>query len=287
MTAMELGWESIRSALTVAALLLASFGFSERTLTADSVLIPLAYYIKRRELTDSYVGSSSGAGDRLLVRRWVMRSLMKRGIWGSGLDTLITRLRDTIREHGAQRFPLVELEQTMAVLGKSLQFDSAEITELAQLKYGAPRTFPVLATLYPGLDLTKSFHEDHIFPRSVFKPSKLRQAGIPVDSVADFIEKCDLLPNLQLLAGGPNVEKQIKLPVEWLNGPHFVSGEQRNTYLTENDLGGLPLTLDQFLVFCDGRRQRMEAKLRSLLDVQPPAAERAASTQPAGSGSQA
>jgi Protein of unknown function DUF262 len=279
MTAMEVGWESIRSALTVATLLLASFGFSERTLTADSVLIPLAYYVKRREFTDSYVTSSSGAADRLLVRRWVMRSLMKRGIWGSGLDTLITRLRETIREHGAKRFPMAELEQTMAALGKSLQFDSAEITELAQLKYGAARTFPVLATLYPGLDLTKSFHEDHVFPKSIFKPSKLRQVGIPSDAVDDFIEKCDLLPNLQLLAGGPNIEKQAKLPTDWLNGPHFVTDEQRRTYLAENDLNGLPLALDQFLAFYDDRRKRMEAKLRLLLDVQAPTADAAESTR--------
>jgi hypothetical protein len=263
----------------VATLLLASFGFSERTLTADSVLIPLAYYVKRREFTDSYVTSSSGAADRLLVRRWVMRSLMKRGIWGSGLDTLITRLRETIREHGAKRFPMAELEQTMAALGKSLQFDSAEITELAQLKYGAARTFPVLATLYPGLDLTKSFHEDHVFPKSIFKPSKLRQVGIPSDAVDDFIEKCDLLPNLQLLAGGPNIEKQAKLPTDWLNGPHFVTDEQRRTYLAENDLNGLPVALDQFLAFYDDRRKRMEAKLRLLLDVQAPTADAAESTR--------
>jgi hypothetical protein len=42
----------------------------------------------------------------------------------------------------------------MAGMGKSLKFDDAEIAELCDLQYGRRRTFPVLATLYPGLDLT-------------------------------------------------------------------------------------------------------------------------------------
>ena len=238
MAKMEAGWESIKSALIIAASLLAIYGFEEVSLTADSVLIPLAYYIARRKLMDSYVTSSGDAADRLTIRQWVMRSVMKRGIWGSGLDTLITKLRDTIRAHGAHQFPTEEVEAAMIGLGKSLQFDEVEITELTQLKYGAARTFVVLAMLYPGLDLSKAFHEDHIFPRSVFKKSKLKQAGISSELVEQYIDHSDLLPNLQLLPGLPNVEKLAKLPAEWLAGPHFPSDEQREAYLNENDLIG-------------------------------------------------
>ena len=36
-----------------------------------------------------------------------------------------------------------------------------------------PTRVPVLATMYPGLDMTKAFHEDHIFPRSRFTRTKL------------------------------------------------------------------------------------------------------------------
>ena len=267
MTAMEDNWESIKSALTVATSLLASFGFSERTLSADSVLIPLAYYVKRRGLTDSYITASAETNDRLIVRRWVMRSLMKRGVWGSGLDTLITKLREAIRQHGDSHFPASEIEASMLALGKSLQFENAEIAELTQLKYGAARTFPVLAMLYPGLDLTKSFHEDHIFPRSGFTRTKLKQAAVQAGVIDEYIERCDVLPNLQLLGGGANIQKQAKSPLDWLDGPHFESEAQRRTYMDENDLDGLPLTLDKFLEFYEGRRQRIESRLRDLLGI--------------------
>jgi hypothetical protein len=267
MTTMEGEWEKIKSALTVAASLLASFGFSERTLTADSVLIPLAYYINRRNLSQAYVTYAAYAEDRLAVRGWVMRSLMKRGIWGSGLDTLLARLRDAIRDYGASHFPVKELEDAMAALGKSLQFDETEIAELLNLKYGGARTFPVLTMLYPGLDLSKTFHEDHIFPRSLFTRTRLQQYGVPVESLDSYLENCDLLPNLQLLAGGPNIEKQATLPADWLAGPNFPSDAQRRAYATENDLLALPMDFEHFLEFCEGRRERMQRRLQSILQV--------------------
>jgi Protein of unknown function DUF262 len=267
MSSMEKRWQEIRSALIIAADLLRSFGFQERTLTADSVLIPISFYAHHRGLESSYVISSAAASDRAKMRSWVMRSLMKRGIWGSGLDTLLLRLRDVIRTEGITQFPSDGLEVAMAGLGKSLEFTDAEISELSELRYGSPRTFAVLAMLYPGLDLTKSFHEDHIFPRSRFTRARLTKTGIAEEKIDDYLERVNSLPNLQLLSGLPNIEKQAKLPGEWVAGPHFPSEAARRTYLTENDLGELPLTLEGFLEFYEGRRKRIEGRLRSLLGV--------------------
>lgn len=50
MSLLEARWAEVRSSLIAAAELVGSFGFTERTLTADSVLIPIAYYIRHREL---------------------------------------------------------------------------------------------------------------------------------------------------------------------------------------------------------------------------------------------
>lgn len=44
MVKIEAGWSGIERSLRIGARLLASFGFSERTLVADSVLIPIADY---------------------------------------------------------------------------------------------------------------------------------------------------------------------------------------------------------------------------------------------------
>ncbi|MDQ6949739.1 MAG: DUF262 domain-containing protein, partial [Actinomycetota bacterium] len=147
MKKVEAAWDDTSSALLNAAALLASFGLTERTLTAGSVIIPVAYYLAHRRLGTSYLASDKEAVDRAAIRGWVIRSLVKRGIWGSGLDTLLSRLRHVIDEHGDQRFPLIELEADMTAAGKSLTFEATEIDELLRLKYQGQNTFPVLALL--------------------------------------------------------------------------------------------------------------------------------------------
>jgi hypothetical protein len=249
MLAMEKDWMALRHTLLRTADLVASFGLTGRTLSAASAVIPVAYYLHHHRTGSSYVSSSADAADRAKIRRWLTRSLMKRGIWGSGLDTLLNRLREAIRDHGGSEFPAEELETAMGAVGKSLRFEDAEIAELLDLRYGGPRAFPVLATLYPGLDLTKSFHEDHIFPRSMFTRTRLAAAGVHAAQIEEFMGKADGLPNLQLLANTPNTEKQAALPSTWLAGPHFTDSEERQTYIRENDLQDLPMNIVGFLDF--------------------------------------
>ncbi len=276
MKKVEAAWDQTRDSLLRAATLLDMFGFSSRTLTADSVVVPLAYYLHRRNLADGYLHSSADAADRLAIQHWVIRSLVKRGIWGSGLDTLLTRLRRVIDEHGHSTFPATELEHDMIALGKSLAFDPTEIDELLEMRYGGQRTFSVLSLLYPGLDLTKEFHEDHIFPRSRFTTKRLSEASVADDQVKKYQAVVGCLPNLQLLGGGPNVEKQAKLPGDWLTAA-FPSDEQHATYVRDNDLDGLPLDLAAFLGFYAQRKERMRQRLLKTLGVtevaSPPASD--------------
>ena len=189
---------------------------------------------------------------------------MKRGVWGSGLDTLLSKLRDVLRDSSGG-FPADRLEAVMAAQGKSLRFEDAEIDELLESRYGRPRTFATLAMLYPGLDLTQAFHVDHIFPRSKFTRSRLMKAGIPVERLEAYVTAVDSLPNLQLLPGIPNIEKQATLPSDWLLGPHFPTPEKRKRYLEQNDLQGLPLELERFLDFHAARRELMASRLRDIV----------------------
>jgi len=264
MARVEEEWPRIEGALLRAASLLQQFGYNERNLTANSVIIPIAYYLYLRDAGDSYLDSSADASDRLALQRWVTRSLIKRGIWGSGLDTTLTRLREILATNGGSGFPVVEVEATMARVGKSLTFDAAEIDELLNLKYAGQRTFAVLSVLYPGLDLGKKFHEDHIFPKSLFTRKKLVAAGVPADKVDDFLGAFNLLPNLQLLAGTANIEKQDALPAVWA-AKAFPNEEKRATYFDENDLDGLPLDLVDFLSFYEQRKARVRSRLLAAL----------------------
>lgn len=265
MAALEKEWDSISAALTLAVGLLADFGLSDATLTANSVLIPVAYYVHHRDLTEHYRTAPSAKEDRAALRGWVMRSLVKQGVWGSGLDTLLREFRDVISEDGADGFPVTRIEARMAARGKALAFTPEEIDELLELKYGAKRTFSVLALLFPHVDTRNVHHVDHIYPRGLMTPAKLRADGLTPEAVMAMGDRRDLLPNLQLLEGPENASKKDQQPLKWAHAEF--SGPAYEAYLARNDLPGLPQDAAEFGNWFTGRRTALAGRLRTLLGV--------------------
>ncbi|MEU6259196.1 DUF262 domain-containing protein [Streptomyces sp. NPDC047043] len=265
MTNLEKHWTEIENALRLGVALLADFGFSGVTLTANSAVIPLAYYLHRRGLGDNYRTSEAFRDDRAAIRRWLQRSLMKSGVWGSGLDRLLTGLRTTLEKEGGQGWPTEAVEREMGRQGKSLRFEPSEIDDLLDLKYGSKRLFPMLAMLYPGVDTRDHFHEDHIFPRSLLRSrTKLRAAGLSEDALSLVEDRLDRAANLQLLRGPENISKQAALPAAWLR-KHFDLDAARESWLREYDATGLPEDVTGFPEFYEARRARMRQRLAALL----------------------
>src|SRR5690554_1372302 len=215
MAILEENWSDIRTALLLSTELLATFGFNSQNLRADSAILPIAYYLYTRKLDDGYLSRSEYAKDREALRQWLIKSLLKAsGIWGSGLDTLLTGLRRVLKEESERGFPAEKLSSVMASRGKSLHFVDEEIEELAELEYGGKRTFALLSLLFPGFDFSRHFHVDHIYPKGLFTASKLRKAGVAEDRIETFKAWSNRLPNLQLLEGTINNEKRQKMPSE-------------------------------------------------------------------------
>lgn len=275
MAKLEAEWDALNDSLHVAVGLLSDFGLSGGALTADSVLIPVAYYVHHRKLTHNYRNSPNTSDDREALRSWVLRSLIVRGIWGSGLDTLLRDLRDVIRAEGSQSFPLASFEKTMALRGKSLAVTDELIEDAMNLEYGKPRTFAVLATLFPHVDTRNVFHVDHVFPATQLQQKHLTRLkaddGTPLLSegeVADLISRRDRLPNLELLQGLENIGKSDTPPEEWL-AQVYPSSDTRSAFLDRNALpADLPRSVTDFMSFYDARRDNLEALIRAKLKTQ-------------------
>jgi hypothetical protein len=267
MQTLESNWDGVAGALRLAARLLADFGFNERNLKADSVLIPVAFYLHRRQLGDAYLTSTAHQEDRQAVRRWVLRSLLKAGVWGSALDTLLSSLRTCIRDEGGDVFPVSPIEAAMGRLGKSLRFDEDEIEDLVEAQYGSRNVFPLLSLLYPGVNVRNEIHEDHIFPRKLFTTARLRRAGVPEKSIETFRQSMNGLPNLQLLEGPVNTQKSDSLPMEWAR-TRYPHRRALGMYLSSHDMHNLPQDIKDFLVFYKARRNQMATRLGELLGVE-------------------
>lgn len=267
MTALEANWPAIRSALVKAVELAASFGFNGQTLRADSALLPVAYYLYQRRAPENYVTHTQFAADREVIRGWLIRSLLKSsGIWGSGLDTLLTALRETIKEADAQAFPVDALRRLMTSRGKSLTFEPAEVEDMLHMEYGDKRLFALLSLIFPFVDLRNQFHMDHVFPISRFGSGKLRKAGFTDEQAAALAIRANQLSNLQLLEGAANIEKRASLPSEWL-ARYRADEHGRADYGERHLLGSLPDDLVKFDTFYDARKMQLRERLIDLLDV--------------------
>lgn len=265
MAALERQWDDVTESLALAANLLADFGLSDATLTANSVLIPIAYYVHRRSLTDSYRTSPAARTDRENLRGWVLRSLIKQGVWGSGLDTLLRDLRDTIDQHGNDAFPVRRIEARMASRGKSLSFSEEEIQDLLDLSYGSRRVFAVLGLIFPHVDTRNLHHVDHVYPRAKITKKRLVGEGMTEEQAQEMVDRRDRLPNLQLLEGLENIGKTDTVPAQWAAAAF--AGDSYGAYLARNELPGLPEAPGDFLDWFDQRAQLLAKRLRTLLQV--------------------
>lgn len=268
MEKLESNWPQIRAALVRTVELAASFGLNGQTLRADSALLPIAYYLYHRKAPANYSVSNQFAADRETIHSWLIRSLLKAsGIWGSGLDTLLTALREVIQQKGDESFPARELEQVMDARGKSLTFSPAEVEDMLSLQYGDKRMFALLSMLFPFVNLRNQFHMDHVFPISRFTIAKLRKAGVTEDKIEELARMANELPNLQLLEGTANTEKRDALPAKWL-ATHYPNAGDRTHYCAMHDLGDIPETIEGFEMFHADRRERLRVRIKAVLDVE-------------------
>lgn len=264
MATLDRDWDSIGDSLKVATGLLSDFGLSSATLTAGSVLIPIAYYVHRRGLTQKYRESVADAADRDLLRLWTLRSLIMPGIWGSGLDSLLRDLRHGIDEHGENGFPSIELEKRMAARGKSLAVTPEQVEDILHLQYGGARTFAVLAVLFPHVNTRNIHHIDHVFPQALLSRAKLKQAGIERDPADELQFMRDQLPNLQLLEGSENISKSDTPPAVWASST-FTTPDTYRAYLDRHDIARLPADVSEFSDFFAERRAALAKRIAFVL----------------------
>jgi len=264
MAVLDREWDAIGDSLKLAVSLLSDFGLSDATLSAKSVIIPVAYYLHIRGLGDAYRTAVTHAADRSLLRSWVLRSLIARGIWGSGLDTLLRDLRSVIDDHGQHGFPSTELERAMALRGKSLAVTDELIDDILDLSYGGARTFAVLAMLFDHVDTRNQFHVDHVFPRALLDPKRLKEQGFSKEEIDDLTARRDRFANLQLLPGPENIDKSARLPNEWA-ARTYTTADSMSSYLSINELTTLPASAAEFPEFYDARRAALAERLRRKL----------------------
>ncbi len=264
MATLEDKWGSVSDALKLTVRLVADFGFSGQNLTSHSSILPIAYYLHNRQLEESYLTSNQYAEDRCAILSWLIRSLLKSGVWGSGLDSLLTELRSAINSDSEPRFNVERISEAMTRRGKTLKFEDEEVEDLLDLKYGDRLIFALLSLLFPSVNLRNQFHIDHIFPYTKLTSKYLKSTDLSEDQIRLFCDQRDRLANLQLLPGPNNIEKGAKMPNDWLSD-EFRDMKERDEYRRSHLMGNIPDSIADFPDFYNQRRVKLKEKILDIL----------------------
>ena len=262
----EGSWEEVMAALRLAVMLADQFGLSGGRLASQNALLPIAYHFRKIGANEDSLTRSAFGEERERMKKWLLRTLIKR-VWGGSSDTLLAGLRRVIRSFHGSEFPVNELSVELGNRGRGLSFSDVELQDVVDTEYGA-RAFALMTVLYPFVDVAAyKFHMDHVFPKARLSGRALDQAGLSDEEKSEVRRKVNRLPNLQLLTGTRNSSKNTTLPRQWLD-ENFDSNRSRLDYAMNHDLGDLaafPNDVRGFVAWYDGRRDLMLQRLRRVL----------------------
>ena len=264
MIKIENNWDNIKKAIKQAVLLVSSFGYSGETLTSNNALIPIAYYLFINGMPDNFVDSGINKNNKDKIKKWLIRSLLKKTFSGQP-DNVIRPIREILKANGTNEFPLDSIIDKFKGTNKSIQFTDEDIEEfLLKLKYGKSDTLSTLMLLYPSLDFSNKFHEDHMYPKSKFTKTYLRKQGVPEEQLDWYIATVNDISNLQLLAAQLNEEKLATDFDEWFNEQHPTDTDKIQ-YRTVNYLPDMEYSYENYPKFIEDRKALLKKQLSAVL----------------------
>lgn len=264
MSLIEKEWDIISQALYNAVQLIASFGFNSKSLTAYNAIIPIAYFLKKNEIGDEILSSSSQATNRKLLKEWLIRALLKK-VFGGTPDNLYPVYREIVSNNLGQ-FPLEQLIERYKGTNKSLSFDEATIENLMNTQYGSAFAFMLLSLVYP-LNHHYIFHQDHIHPKKYFTDKELKKLNIEDEITRNEYKKVfNAVSNIQLIQETENLEKNATPFENWLLSRY--KNEDLSNYKNLHLIpAGCCLGMDHFLEFYSKRREILKSKLMTVLNA--------------------
>lgn len=258
-------WDHIKSAIERAVDLVNFFGIDRDNLTSANALIPLIYYLFRRPDLTLRGSTPFEAGNASRVRKWIGTALLN-GVFGGSSDNLLRDTRTVIQTlNGSQAdFPVEQITDVIQRSGRTASFDDYAVDNVLSLTYGLRLTFLALTLLYEESGWgTMTFHQDHIFPQSLFKPRSLEAACLDASQINQYCLKMNRIGNLQLLLAHENTAKLDKPFEEWIT-TRDDGFKKRHLIPDDPSLW----KLERFEKFIKAREELIAARLKKLFAVE-------------------
>ena len=259
----EDNWYKIKDSIITTFNLLYRLGFNNNTCRAKNAAIPIIYYIYHNNLSDKIVKANYDYEDLKNIKKWIKLSFIK-SIFAGQTDTILTRIRNILRDNIGSSFPLTEIvDRFKNDPTKNYSLDDDFIDNILISPYGSNDAYYLLTFLYPDLDYyNQDFHMDHLHPASFFR-NKENIEGIEDERLKEYILNEDYwngVVNLQLLNGDLNRSKQDLNLKDWASANSIYN---RELYLDD----GIDLDIGNFVEFVENRKKNLKIKIKEDLTI--------------------
>ena len=253
----EENWEVIKANIQNTIRLISRFGFSDKNLVSALALLPVALHLRNlNEKNFVESTSQSDSQNKLLIQKWIAIALLK-NVFGRASDTVLKNLQDVLNEHrDSSVFPFDSVNRK---LNLEPSLSDTEIANFVLTPYSSKYSYLILSLLYPERDwMDKTYHEDHIFPKSSFSTKGLVGRRYAADVVESYQRHFNTIVNLQLLTDKENLEKNATPFDVWLQS----RDEQFKARHAIPDMKSYDF--DQFLLFVEKRQEIISERLRGV-----------------------
>lgn len=267
-SAIQKQWEAIKCCIKETFRLIRRFGINPQSLTSRNAVIPICYYLYRKQAGGQalYLSINNLAKEnqqRQVISQWFYMVLLK-GVFGGQADTILSGMRDVLRANiDTDAFPLEAIIQKYKGTNKDLRFDPEYLDKLLDIQYGEGRCRALLHLLFPEMNPTETFHIDHLHAKAGFEKKALLKHEFlkQNEDLMSFYsdpEHWNSIANLHLLNHSQNQSKSDKPLSGWIDSEGIALTSE--SLLIDQDVS---LEFDQFQNFYKKRRAALKSRLRS------------------------
>lgn len=242
-------WDMVKKYLTLTVKLIAQYGFKSLNIVSQNALIPIAYYLKKNNHSDTFVASQTNEhiSVKTEIIKWFVKAQLT-GAFGGSSDATLKSIRSDIDEGKSFR----EIN-----LGRTIYSDDIE-KWLTREGYRS-RLSHLLLMMVTETRYWEDCHQDHIFPISKFKESVYDNLGLNSQDKRFYSQHANSIANLHLLNSSVNIAKSDNDFIDW-------SADKNKTFLEASQI---PLDIDlgfrNFKQFIERRNEQLTALLLNKL----------------------
>lgn len=258
-------WKRIKECILQSFRLLEVWGFNNDSLRAKNAVIPIIYYVYWNNIEGTLLKKTEHLKCKENMRKWLCIALLK-GVFGGQTDTILTKIRNVLKNHSGDIFPLDDIINAFKGQDRNFSFDDDFIKNILRTQKNSSACYPILSLLYSHLSFENDrYHMDHLHPAISFSYERLIEFFGSEDKIpSEFFtnpEYWNSVVNLQLLNSGLNESKNDTPLSDWIKNNHI-------NIETQLIPSGTSYDFKDFVAFYDERMKLLEGRLKKITESQ-------------------